>query len=296
MTSLAARLMPLAITLRGGKRRFSSADRTLAHVARLRRNPVSSTPPSAVTRRADVTSRTVAGWQVYTVAPRGASTRHALYLHGGSYVYEIAPQHWTMIADLADRGGITFTVPILPLAPAETADTMVPKAADLAAALIDEFGAANVSIFGDSAGGGMALAVAQVLRDRGIPSAHATILIAPWLDVSCSDPRLAEIAPRDPWLAVPGSRAAGDLYRGALADADPLVSPIYGSLEGLAPVTVFTGTRDILNADAHRLRTLAVTAGLSLDFHEVEGMIHNYPLLPIPEAGVAREIMVRAVG
>ena len=295
MTSLAARLMPLAITLRGGKRRFGSADRTLAHVARLRRNPASSSPPPAVTRRADVTSRTVAGWQVYTVAPRSASTRHALYLHGGSYVYEIAPQHWTMIADLADRGGITFTVPILPLAPTETAETMVPKAADLAAALIDEFGAANVSLFGDSAGGGMALAVAQVLRERGIPSPHATILIAPWLDVSCSDPRLAEIAPRDPWLAVPGSRAAGDLYRGALADTDPLVSPIYGSLDDLGPVTVFTGTRDILNADAHRLRTLAATAGVSVDFHEVEGMIHNYPLLPIPEAGVARDIMVRAV-
>jgi monoterpene epsilon-lactone hydrolase len=295
MTSLAARLMPLAITLRGGKRRFRSADRTLAHVERLRRNPASSSPPAAVTRRADVTSRTVAGWQVYTVAPRGASTLHALYLHGGSYVYEIAPQHWTMIADLADRGGITFTVPILPLAPTETADTMVPKAADLAAALVDEFGAANVSLFGDSAGGGMALAVAQVLRDRGVPSPHATILIAPWLDVSCSDPRLAEIAPHDPWLAVPGSRAAGDLYRGELSDTDPFVSPIHGSLDDLGPVTVFTGTRDILNADAHRLRALAAAAGLPLDFHEVEGMIHNYPLLPIPEAGTARDIMVRAV-
>ena len=296
MTSLAARLMPLAITIRGGKGRFRSAERTLAHVARLRRNPASSTPPHSILTKVDITSRTVAGWQVYTVSPRGGqSRRHALYLHGGSYVYEIAPQHWTLIADLAVRAGLTFTVPILPLAPAETASTMVPKATDLAAALVDEYGAEQVSLFGDSAGGGMALAVAQLLRDRGIPSPHATVLISPWLDVSCSDPRLVELDPRDPWLAVPGSKAAGDLYRGELRDTDPLVSPIYGSLDELGPVTVFTGTRDILNADAHRLATMAADAGLALDFHEVAGMIHNYPLLPIPEARTARQIMVQAV-
>ncbi len=296
MTSLAARLMPLAITIRGGKGRFRSAERTLAHVAALRRRPAPSAPPRRVLRKAEVASQEIAGWRVYTVSPKGvASPRRALYLHGGSYVYEIAPQHWTMLADLAVRGGIAFTVPILPLAPAETAPTMVPKAADLAAALIEEFGPSRVSLFGDSAGGGMALAVAQVLRDRGVPAPRATVLIAPWLDVSCSDPRLAELDAQDPWLAVPGSKAAGDLYRGALADTDPWVSPIYGSLADLGPVTVFTGTRDILNADAHRLAALAPAAGLSLDFHEVEGMIHNYPLLPIPEARTARDIMVRAV-
>jgi acetyl esterase/lipase len=288
--------MPLVITLRGGKRRYSSAEATLAHVAKRRDHPTSSAPPKGLARSVDVSIETVAGWPVYTVSPRGGTAElRALYLHGGSYVYEIAPQHWTLIADLAVSAGIRFTVPIFPLAPAETAAAIVPKATELAATLIDEVGADRVSIFGDSAGGGMALAVAMQLRDRGLPEPHATVLISPWLDISGTDPELAAIAPRDPWLAVPGSHAAGGLYRGDLDEDDPMVSPIHGDLAGLGRILMFSGTRDILNADAHRLVERAATQGLPLEYHEVEGMIHVYPLLPIPEARHARQIMRDAV-
>ncbi len=296
MQSFLSRLMPLVITIRGGKRRYRSAEKTLAHVRHLAAHPVSSAPPGSLARSVDVTRMKIAGWQVYVVSPRGpVPTRRGLYLHGGSYVYEIAPQHWTLVADLVASAGIAITVPIFPLAPAETAATVVPKAADLAQTLVAEVGADNVTLFGDSAGGGMALAVAMLLRDRGVAPPHATILIAPWLDISGTDPELARLDRRDPWLAVPGSVAAGELYRGELPDTDPLVSPINGSLEGLGPITVFSGTRDILNADARRLVGKAAAEGKTLDFHEVPEMIHNYPLLPIPEARAARDVMRRAI-
>jgi monoterpene epsilon-lactone hydrolase len=296
MQSFLSRLMPLVITIRGGKRRYRSAERTLAHVKRLAAHPVTSAPPGSLARSVDVTRMKIAGWPVYVVSPRGTeTTRRGLFLHGGSYVYEIAPQHWTLVADLVASAGIEITVPIFPLAPAETASTMVPKAADLAQTLVTEVGAENVSLFGDSAGGGMALAVAMLLRDRGIAPLHATILISPWLDISGTDPELARLDPRDPWLAVPGSVAAGELYRGEVPNTDPLVSPIHGSLDGLGPLTMFSGTRDILNADAHRLVEKATATGHALDYHEVPEMIHNYPLLPIPEAQTARDVMRRAI-
>jgi acetyl esterase/lipase len=275
--------MPLVITIRGGKRRYRSAHRTLEHIRKLAKNPVSSAPPRGLGRRVRITMRSVAGWPVYTIAPlTGPNERRGLFLHGGSYVYQIAPQHWMLVADLVASTGMTMTLPIFPLAPAETAGTIVPKATDLAAELVAEVGADNVTVLGDSAGGGMALAVAMTLRDRG-------------LDISGTDPELARIDPRDPWLAVPGSVAAGALYRGTLPDTDPLVSPINGELGGLGAVTMFSGTRDILNADAHRLVEKAAAAGLAVDFHEVPEMIHNYPLLPIPEARIARETMRRAI-
>ena len=296
MQSLASRLMPLVMTIRGSKKRYSSAAATLADMAETAKHPKSSAPPKSIASRVDVSLETIEGWPVYTVRPRGVSTtRRALYLHGGSYVYEIAHQHWTLIAELAVRAGVTFTVPIFPLAPIETAATIVPTATDLAAAMIADVGPENSNILGDSAGGGMALAVALLLRDRGVAAPHSTILISPWLDISGTDPQLAVIAPTDPWLAVPGSHAAGAVYRSDLPEDDPMVSPINGDLRGLGAVTVFTGTRDILNADAHRLLEKAPAAGLALDFHEVAGMIHVYPLLPIPEARPAREIMRRAI-
>lgn len=302
MQSITSRLMPIVMTIRGSKRRYSSAEATLADVAKVALSPVSGEPPRSLSKRVDISVEFVAGWPIYTVSrtagrtETGSTERRGLYLHGGSYVYQIQRQHWTLVADLVESTGIRMTVPLFPIPPQETARTIVPTAADLAATLIAEVGAENVSILGDSAGGGMALAVAMVLRDRGVPPLRATVLISPWLDISGTDPQLAVIAPRDPWLAVPGSHAAGGLYRGELAEADPLVSPINGSLAGLGPVTMFSGTRDILNADAHRLVDKAAATELALDFHEVPEMLHVYPLLPIPEARPARAVIRAAIG
>lgn len=297
MHSFASRLMPLVMTIRGSKRRYSSADATLAQIAKLALSPVSGEPPRTLAKRVDITIDTATGWPVYTVSSRtGSSVRRGLYLHGGSYVFEIQRQHWTLIADLVESTGIRMTVPLFPIPPVETASTIVPTVADLAASLIDEVGASNVSVIGDSAGGGMALAVAMLLRNRGLAALRSIVLISPWLDISGTDPQLAVIAPRDPWLAVPGSHAAGGLYRGEVAETDPLVSPINGSLADLGPIIVFSGTRDILNADAHRLVEKAAACGAPLDYHEEAEMLHVYPLLPIPEARPARAVIRSAIG
>ena len=284
------------MTVGGAKRRFSSADVMRAKVARLRRYPARHAPPGLLLPSVDIRVQIIAGWSVYEISPRGAAApRRALYLHGGAYVYEIALAHWLLVADLAVSTGSRFIVPIYPLAPAETAATIVPKATDLAAALIAEVGAEATHILGDSAGGGMALAVAMQLRDRGLPAPHSTVLISPWLDISGTDPALAAIAPRDPWLAVPGSHAAGEIYRGDLPEDDPIVSPIHGDLTGLGAITMFSGTRDILNADARRLMRLAKAIDFAIDYHEKREMIHVYPLLPIPEGKQARDIIRRVM-
>ena len=304
--SLAARLMPLVMAVRGSKRQFSTADATLRRMRQLQLRPARFGPPRFLTG-VDVEVTSISGWPVYTVTPRGGAVpRRAVYLHGGAYVFEITMQHWQLVAHLAVRTGTRFTVPIYPLAPAATASTIVPAVANLAAPLIAEVGADRVTIMGDSAGGGMALAVAMQLRDRARehspgaaqPAAAQprTILISPWLDISGTDPQLAVIAPRDPWLAVPGSHAAGAVYRGELGEDDPMVSPINGDLEGLGRITMFSGTRDILNADAARLVARARTENIPLDYHEAPEMIHVWPLLPIREARTARAMIAAAMG
>ena len=297
MSSLTSRLMPAVMTLRGSKRVFSSPDAMKRALARQSAGrPPRSTPPARLSKTVDVRELSIDGWTVYEISPKGRTPpRRALYLHGGCYVFEIALQHWLFVARLAVETNTRFLVPIYPLAPAETADTIVPKATDLAARLIEEAGSENTSVLGDSAGGGMALAVAMQLRDRGIPAPHSTVLISPWLDITGTDPQLAVIAPHDPWLAVPGSHFAGGVYRGSLPETDPLVSPLYGDLTGLGPITMFSGTRDILNADATRFLSLARAAGLRVDYHEVPGMIHVFPILPIPEGTAARAVVARSI-
>jgi acetyl esterase/lipase len=133
-----------------------------------------------------------------------------------------------------------------------------------------------VALLGDSAGGGMALAAAQLLAADGLRP--PLLLIAPWLDGGVTDPWTT---PRDPWLAAPGLRRAADLYRGDLPVEHPFVSPLLGELEGLGPIVAASGSRDVLHRDALRLEMrspapVRVIVG--------EGLLHDYPLMPIPEA------------
>ncbi|MEV8253725.1 alpha/beta hydrolase [Rhodoglobus sp. NPDC076762] len=275
---------------------FSDPQRTLARIAELRKKPVSFEPPASISRHVAVSSEDVSGWPVFTIAPKTPSdSGHVVYLHGGSYVFQINPLHWKLMARLVRATGVTFTVPIMPLAPDGRASVVVDRAATIVQSVVAKFGPDCVSVMGDSSGGGMAMAVSMELRDRKLPPLRSIVLIAPWLDISGTDPMLAVIAPRDPWLAVPGTHAAGALYRAELEESDWRVSPIHGNLTGLAPITVFTGTRDLVHADALRLRDRAQKEGIALDFHIGEGMIHDYPLLPIPEAAEARSVIVAAI-
>jgi acetyl esterase/lipase len=139
-------------------------------------------------------------------------------------------------------------------------------------------------VMGDSAGGGLALAVAQQLRDAGGTPPDRLVLLSPWLDVTCSHPDQPALARLDRMLGIPGGRVLGRWYAGARAVDDPLASPLFGDLRGLPPIQVFSGTHDVLNPDARRLRDLAARAGATCDLREYPGMFHVWVLLSIPEA------------
>jgi acetyl esterase/lipase len=296
MPSPAARAMPIVIRLTGRKKTFSSEKLTRAEMEQLNIRPKSFGPPRSLDEQVHLSVRLVNGWPVYTVTPKaGTSRRRAMYIHGGAWYHEITSEHWKLIAEVANLARAQFTVPIYPLALEGTAASVVPGVADLAAGLVDEVGAENVTIMGDSAGGNITLAAALLLRDRGVPPLHQIILIAPCLDASFTDPVIAQIAPTDPWLAPEGPRAAAELWRGELPIDDPMVSPITGDLKGLGRITLFSGTRDITHADAKRLVQKAKAVGSPLDYHEGRGLLHVYPLMPIPEGKAARAVMARAI-
>ncbi|MDF2443616.1 MAG: hypothetical protein JWR01_1819, partial [Subtercola sp.] len=109
------------------------------------------------------------------------------------------------------------------------------------------------------------------------------------------NPRIPEVQPTDPWLATPGGKVLAELWRGDRDLLDPVVSPLAGDLAGLGPITMFSGTRDVLNPDAHLLVEKAAAAGVELDFHEGEGQVHVYPLLPTEVGRLARADIVRTL-
>ncbi|CAM5340444.1 esterase [Streptomyces avidinii] len=296
MPSLRSRALSVALIAAGRRRRFGSAEAVRTRVAESARRPASHLPPRSLGRVAEVSRTFVGAWPVYDVSPRGGeAAARVLYVHGGAYVGELVRPHWSLIRTLVARAGARVVVPAYILAPRGTADRTVPVAADLLSGLIASGGAGGAVLVGDSAGAGLALAAAQRLRDRTGAQPSRIVLISPWLDVSVSHPDQAAIEADDPMLARAGLREAGRLYAGNLPADDPRVSPLHGSFAGLAPLTVFTGTRDLLTTDSRELLRRARAEGVEVEFHEEPGLPHAYPLLPVPEGRAARDRIVELI-
>lgn len=268
-----------------------------SRVAALSKDPADPSPPANLTPDVRVERTTRRGWPCFELLPRNVvPAGQALYLHGGAYIHEIRDLHWIALADLVARSRFHLTVPIYPLAPSATADIVVPTCA----LLIEEMATKgqrgeSITVIGDSAGGGLALAAATMLSGLALRACAQLVLISPWIDVAFSDPRAAEIDSRDPVSSIAGLRVAGDLYRGDLAREHPWVSPINADLAGLPPVMVFSGTRDVCNPAARQLCERAAAAGVDVDFQEGLDLVHVYPILPCDEGVDARQTIADAL-
>ncbi len=121
------------------------------------------------------------------------------------------------------------------------------------------------------------------------------LLVAPGLDGSLSNPDIDAVQPNDPWLARAGLRVLVDKRRADLAIDIPRVSPLFREFAGLGSVCVIHGTRHILNSDARLFVTAVRAAGVTVDDHEGDSLVHVYPLTPTREGREARALIIERV-
>lgn len=230
-----------------------------------------------------------AGFPAYTLTRRGSTpTRTVVYVHGGGFVSPLDPFQVRYAARLASALGARVVLPDYPLTPEHTwRDSHEPVVGLIERWLADS--PDGVVLGGDSAGGGLALALALTIRDRGGPQPSHLLLHSPWVDLTISTPETFEVTKDDPWLFVGKMQAYAEWWAGSADDlARPEVSPALGDLTGLPPALMFFGTRDSLQPGGRLLARRAAEAGWPLTFVEEPGLIHVYPILPfIPEAGRA---------
>jgi acetyl esterase/lipase len=283
------RLLPI-------KKRLASAAAVQAHVRQLALRPASY-EPTGLGRGVEMTLKRVAGWPVYYTAPTENPDvgNYVLFLHGGGFINEIVRAHWRFIGDLTRNARVRCVVPIYPLAPGATAKEIVPATGELLRKLLEDAGPAKVTVAGNSAGAGLALAAAQWLRDSGYRQPNGLVLISPGVNAAIDGPARIAIAARDPIQDIPGILEAGRLHAGELDVAHPYVSPLHGDFRGLAPMIVFSGTRDLLYPDSVDLAAKARAAGVPIELHLRQGQPHNYAGMPTPEGRQARAIILRAV-
>ncbi|MEV6878955.1 alpha/beta hydrolase [Amycolatopsis sp. NPDC051128] len=294
MVSVQAKVR-MALLRASGQKRFYDNASALHHRLPRHQKPSMARPPRRVRRRCDVEQRDVRGFPCFTFRPRDGQSGdlHVFHLHGGGYVEQVEKHHWRYAADLVARLGCAVTLPVYPLVPRHDHTATIP----MVQAAYDQVAAGDerVVVTGDSAGGALALAIAQNLRAAGRPQPERLILYSPWLDVLLEDPVSELLDETDPMLGIAGLREAGRMYAEGTDPHDPLVSPIHADLTGLAPITLFIGTRDVLLPDARRFAERAREAGIELDYREYPGMFHNWLMQAIPEGREAMNNVERAL-
>jgi acetyl esterase/lipase len=202
-----------------------------------------------------------------------------LYFHGGAYISSIINLHWRLIEELIIKTGATIIVPDYPLTPEACCKETYDFIRSLFTRLITDYPAKHIVLMGDSAGGGLALGFTQQLRDENKKQPEQIIIFSPWLDVTMCNPLLERLDKEDNLLSITGLKNAGQKYAANLDLKDFRVSPIYGDLTGMCRISVFTGTRDILNADAQKLKQLMKAQNINFNYFEYPDMFHDWVII-----------------
>lgn len=242
--------------------------------------------PDGVTFPREMRQYKVGNMQVFHLEPQDASKPVVLYIHGGAYFHNFSERHWNAMAEWAESTDCGIVAPNYPLLYCYTAKDAHPPMMRLYQQLIKQYSAKRVIIMGDSAGGGFTLALAQEARNDSIDLPSRLVLISPWVDVLGGDDALQE---NDTFLNAEVLRKIGADWAGDIDPRDPMISPLYGDMNGLPPIDLFTGTWEIFYTDIVKTYDKIKAAGVDAQLHVAEKMGHVYPLWPCPEGSKARK-------
>ena len=212
-----------------------------------------------------------------------------LYIHGGSYVHNLADVQWQLADKVALESNAEVIIPDYGLAPFYTYKDSYKLITDLYTEYLKENPEKTIYIMGDSAGGGLALGIVQSFVKNGTPLPKGLILLSPWVDLTMKNPEIKKYIKKDPLLSIKALLADALSWAGDKDLADWMISPINGNLEGLPKVLLFTGTRELIYPDTVILADKLKNAGVNTTFEIGKNLNHVYPAFPIPEAKVAIE-------
>jgi acetyl esterase/lipase len=245
--------------------------------------------PTSMCKKYDIQESIINNRKVWTIKPKEkGSDKVVLYLHGGAYVSTIKKYHWKFVEELILKTNATIVIPDYPLAPSSNCENAIDFVGQLYQELLKKYTSENIDLMGDSSGGGLALGFAMQLSKENKPQPHQIILLFPWLDVTMSNKDILEIDKKDKILGIEPLQIAGKAFAGELDLKDYRVSPIYGDFSGLGKISVFVGTHDLFVADCRKLKSLAKTSNISMNYFEYPKMFHGWVLASMQESKVAK--------
>jgi epsilon-lactone hydrolase len=240
---------------------------------------------------------TIGGVKAFIIAPRevanGNRERVLVHVHGGGYVLAPGEAGIPEAILMAAFGRIKVISVDYRMPP----DFPYPAAMDDAMAVYREVvkttDPKKIGIFGTSTGGGMTLAMVLRAKQEGLPLPGAIAPATPWSDMTkTGDTYFANemvdniLVSNDGWLA-----DAANLYANGHDLKDPMLSPVYGDLEGFPPTILTSGTRDLFLSNTVRVHRKLRAAGVVADLIVFEGQSHAQYLF-VPDAPEGKEYFI----
>jgi len=230
------------------------------------------------------------GFEACFVKPKAldqTDKRVILYLHGGGYVagqLKYARGFASVLArELKQR---VFTVAYR-LAPEHPFPAAIDDAFAAYNYLLGEgYAGKDISFIGESAGGGLVFALCLLIKQRQLALPARLVGISPWVDLTFSGESYKTNEKKDPSLTEKTLRSNAAAYAKG-QEENPLVSPIFGDLNGLPPALLFAGGDELLLSDAKMLLNRLVVSGGECELVVAEGLWHVYVLYRTPEANQA---------
>lgn len=247
----------------------------------VRMSPVAST--------VTVTQVDAGGVRAEWVQTPESGRRTILFFHGGGYLVGSAAACRGFAAALAEGTRCRVLSVDYRLSPEQPFPSALDDAKSAYRWLRQQgLAPSDVIVSGESAGGGLALALLMSLRDAGEPAPACGVLISPWLDLAVTGDSAKPGASDDPLVTVPTLQIMASLYVGENTRA-PLASPLYGSADGLPPLLLMVGGNEVLRDDAIRFSNKAKLAKTETELFVAPGMVHIWPLVAhgSPEAADA---------
>lgn len=249
------------------------------------------TPSAAGTTVHPGTVGGVPGWWSHPEAAQPGAA--ILYVHGGAYVVGSARSSVPLATHLAVRTRAAVFTADYRRAP----EHPFPAAVDDALAAYRGLAAQGytaIALAGDSAGGGLALVTLaranEAARQGTLRAPRGAAVMSPWTDLTLSGQSVTARADADPLLSRETLGHAAALYLAGHDASDPLVSPRFGALTGLPPVSLHVGEDEVLLDDSVRYAERALTAGSGVTLHVWAGMTHVFPASVGTLAAAARAL------
>ena len=258
----------------------------------------SSAPSASIKEKMDVEENSLDGHPWYKAcSKKNKGNQKMLYIHGGAFCLEACDLEWEGCARIADETGVEIWAPQYPLIPNGDWQAALYMGEKLYKMMLEETSADHIVFMGDSAGGSIILSLAMYIKELGLPQPREIILISPGTSFGQiqteEDKKYLELLEKkDPILGSKCLKTICEKWRNGLPENDYRAIPIFGDLEGLGHITLFTGTADILNLDARQLKRKAEENHIDINYYEKEDAIHGWFLMR-PDDGDEEYTMIK---